>query len=353
MNSISVMFLCSEAFSSKLAVAVASLLDNKKKGTYYDIYVLLEKKYGDAAMRPFRLIEQNYQGFAIHWMEMGDAFATTITNSGGVGKETMYRLMAAEVLPGVDKCIYLDSDTMVLDDLSEMYEFDVENSYISGIYPKHFLSSMIKNYQEAYGALAMKQLENVMGLCSFDQYVGCGVMVMNLKLIREHGITEKLVASAAPGSVPRDQDILNRCCYGHIAKLPVKFCLDLHELNDLGWYVDHEPDDLPDIQNALIHPVVIHYADRFKPWKTLGMRYEDKWWEYASMLGVFVPNWKELKANLKIAESHPGGPVVAQAPPTGTPMTYEEFSKSISYRIGRAITFLPRVIRNAFRRVFK
>ena len=196
-------------------------------------------------------------------------------------------------------------------------------------------------------------LEYNMGLCSFDQYVGAGVMVMNLRKLREDGMCKKFVKAVAPRSLPRDQDILNTCCYGHIAKLPVKYCVDLHELDDLGWFEENEKEMLGEIQSALIHPVVIHYSDRFKPWIAFGMRYEKYWWEYVAELGLMGEMWDELMGNLEKngAASAPGEAPVNRA--ATYQEAYAEFSRGISYRLGRAITYIPRKIYYFFKSLSK
>ncbi|MDY3712392.1 MAG: glycosyltransferase, partial [Agathobaculum sp.] len=141
MNKIPVLYLSSEAYSKILAVSMLSLLDNKEDNTFYEIYVLVEKKYSEQSLKPFRFMEEKYDGFSLHWIEMEDAFSDTKVNVAGVGKETMYRLMAPKMLAGIDRCIYLDSDTLILSDLEEMFEHDIQDNYFSGVYPERFLSN--------------------------------------------------------------------------------------------------------------------------------------------------------------------------------------------------------------------
>ena len=342
MDKIPVLYLSSEAFSKKMAVSIASLLDNKKPTTYYDIYVLVEKIYSKDGLYPFEKLKQEYSDFEIHWVEMDDAFNDTQVNVVGVGKETMYRLMAPEVLPQVERCIYLDADTLILDDLSEMYGYDIGDNYIAGIYPERFLTNMLADYKKAYGGASVRMLEKQVGLCVYDQYIGAGVMIMNLAQMRTDHMVRKFLEAVKPNSLPKDQDILNTCCYGHISKLPVKFCIDLHELDDLDWYADNNEEELRCIQRALGKPVVIHYSDRFKPWVRYGLRYEKIWWNYAFSLGFGGLMWDELMKNLGVENQSPT--IVTVNNGMTYQEAYKEFSKGISYRIGRAITYIPRKI---------
>ena len=194
-----------------------------------------------------------------------------------------------------------------------------------------------------------RKLEREMGLVAFDQYIGAGVMIMNLKLIREENMTEKFLSQVKPHSMPKDQDVLNACCYGRIAKLPARFCIDIHEYDDLDWYAEHDEgfNELSEIQRALLKPIVIHYADKFKPWKMCGLRYEKNWWHYAVSLGLFDDLWSNfldciignngVKTERVLVPDRKGETEIYQ-------MAYQEFSRGISYRVGRAITFIPRKI---------
>lgn len=345
---IPVLFLCSEEFSKYLAVSMVSLLDNKCPSTYYEIYVMTSKRYSAQSMKPFDLMQERYDKFSISWIEMDDAFEDTQKTPSGVGKETYYRLLAAERLPNVNRCIYLDSDTIVLDDLTEMFHFDTRDAYICGIHPIWFLSKMTSDYKKTYGNAAHKMMEKAMGLASYDEYIGAGVMIMNLGLIRHDQMTEKFLKRIKPHSMPVDQDILNTCCYGHIAHLPVKYCVDLHEHNDLDWFAENDEDEFIKIQHALLHPVVVHFSDKYKPWNMLGLRYEREWWRYAYSIGLFDLVWDTfLDAVEKSANI---GQVNILPAPAGvdTSAIYEaaraQFCKSISYRIGRFITYIPRKI---------
>lgn len=338
---IPVLYLSSEYFSRYMAVSMTSLLENKNKDTFYKIYVLVEKQYTKEALVAFERMHEVYNNFSITWVMMDEVFNDTLETPSGVGKETMYRLLAAERLPEVDRCIYLDSDTIVQNDLTEMYLYDIGDAYICGIYPKCFLARMQMEYKKAYGNTATKMLEKNMGLVTFDQYVGAGVMIMNLAKLRKDCMAEKFLKRIMPHSLPKDQDILNVCCYGHIAKLPVKFCVDLHELNDLDWYKENEESMVPEIQKAILNPVVIHFSDRFKPWNAAGIRYGREWWNYAMRAGVIEDLWDDFVLSVATNEDPKSADDIYRN-------AYAQFSKGASYRLGRAITWLPRKILSFF-----
>lgn len=349
LKKVPVLYSSSEEFSKYLAVSMVSLLDNKNEDTFYDIYVLIGEYYNEESLIPFELMKQKYTNFSLNWVEVHDVFADTLVTDRGVGRETLFRLLAAEKLPSVERCIYLDSDTMILNDLTEMYQFDIGDAYICGFYPRRMLSIWYQDYQNNHGHNARRVMEKNMGLVAFDQYVGAGVMTMNLALIRRDHMTAKFLERVKPNTTPKDQDILNACCYGHIAKLPIKYIIDLHDLDDLDWYAENDEgfDELTEIQKALLNPVVIHYADKFKPWKMCGLRYEKQWWHYAVSLGLFDQIWGDFLDEIvtgngvksefiRVSEGKSQTEIYQEA--------YAKFSKGISYRLGRFLTYIPRKI---------
>lgn len=69
------------------------------------------------------------------------------------------------LIKNVDKIIYLDGDTLVYGDLSEMYHLNMNNFYFRGvreILPRRFEAKLNRS-----------------------RFICAGVMVMNLKLIRK------------------------------------------------------------------------------------------------------------------------------------------------------------------------
>ena len=74
-----------------------------------------------------------------------------------------YRLSSLDLIPNIDKIIYLDDDALTFDDLKEMYDIDME-----GFYYKGFLD-----------------VSKDIFLPNIDNYICAGVLPINLKEIRK------------------------------------------------------------------------------------------------------------------------------------------------------------------------
>ena len=75
-----------------------------------------------------------------------------------------YRLSLSNILKDLDKIIYLDCDTIVHKDLTEMYDIQMNDKYYMG-FPAHEISYLVIN--------------------GTRNFINSGVMLINLKLLRK------------------------------------------------------------------------------------------------------------------------------------------------------------------------
>jgi len=122
-----------------------------------------------------------------------------IFSPDGPNINTRYSIMAmmrgafTKILPDETLVLSLDADTIVLDDISELFETDMTDYYVAGAKEPH-------NSRESL-------------------YINAGVMLMNLEKLRD-GTDDKLIAEM--NTVFHDlveQDCINRLCTGHILEI--------------------------------------------------------------------------------------------------------------------------------------
>ena len=113
---------------------------------------------------------------------------------------TMFRLMLPEILPNLNKIIYLDADIFVNTDIKELWDIDVSNYCVAGV----------KDYWVANYAWNPYPVQKE--LVSRDCYINAGVLVLNLNKIRSYcNMKEKTLEYLIenPESNLFDQDALN------------------------------------------------------------------------------------------------------------------------------------------------
>ena len=125
LNDVVIVFACSESFVPYLSVATQSIVDNASPSRRYDIIVLTRDLSPTSMVTLTRQTKEANVG--IGFLDVDSALGDIkLPHHGHFRPETYYRLLAPQLLPNVDKAIYLDSDLIVNADIAELYDYDVE-----------------------------------------------------------------------------------------------------------------------------------------------------------------------------------------------------------------------------------
>lgn len=269
-----------------LVVSLTSLLKSAAKNTFYNIYVLIDVLFGkeseDAVKKSLKVFESQC---TLSFVNVGNVFDQALISIPHITRPTYYRLMIPELIQE-EKCIYLDIDTIILEDLQELMNISLKGKYVAGVWhPGVILDRWEKTI--CRNAKVPKA----------DQYINAGVLVMNLDMMRRDGLTKKFIQLIPRNMPTQDQDILNHVCYGKIAFLPFRY-------NVMTKFADKRIEDYEgcyseaELEEAWNRPYIIHYANPNKPWNSLGCAFADQWWKffvktplYRENIGVFFDDY--------------------------------------------------------------
>ena len=105
---------------------------------------------------------------------------------------TMLRCALATMLPDEKKVLWLDCDTIVNDDISDLFEMDVNGYYYAGVMEPAKSKDVFR-------------------------YINAGVLLCNLELLRGMCKEQEMIAFLNVCKMPWvDQDIINLLCQGRI-----------------------------------------------------------------------------------------------------------------------------------------
>ena len=268
---IPIVFATDKNYIFYTCVAISSLAQNAARETIYDISVLIGEDFPDKSLLDD--VEKKYPNVTIRFIKVNqEAFRNVTINNNHVTKATFYRLLLCDLLDD-DRCIYLDSDIVVTEDLQTLYSVEIDGYYIAGC--RDIWIDMMAEEKRAVRRLRT-------GIPSMDEYVNGGVLVMNLRKIREDGIDRMFVRQLDKNYPYEDQDIMNVCCYGKILHLPAKwniFTLFLGRLEEM-----RAKGIGRDVLEAFgRRQGIIHYATPFiRPWEHALYRANLMWWDVAS-----------------------------------------------------------------------
>ena len=180
-------------------------------------------------------------------------------------KEIYFRLFATKYLPeNIDKILYLDSDTLVINKLDELYNMDFEGNF-------YIATTHVKKILRKINEVRLRIDDDV-------PYINTGVLLINLKELRKIDVQKEVcefVENNSKKLMLPDQDIIT-ALYGNKIKIVDALRYNLGD-RDLNLY------NLNHIKNPIglkwvkENTVIIHYYGRNKPWNK----------NYRGKLGVF------------------------------------------------------------------
>lgn len=260
---IPIFFSIDDGYAPYLAVALNSAIQNCSQERNYRAIILHRELSLDNQAKLAALEKPNFS-IEFYQMQTGlEAITDRKSNYLRCDYFTLtiyFRLFIATMFEEFDKAIYIDSDIAVLGDLAELYDIDLGDNYIGACNDKSVVEvPPLARYMEEYIGV------------SRDEYINSGVLLMNLKLLREKRFDEhflNLLNTYHFDSIAPDQDYINAICNGHIKYL------------DEAW--DAMPNEnAPELEGAKL----IHYNLFSKPWCYDGVQYERYFWEYAKDSG--------------------------------------------------------------------
>ena len=264
---IPVFFAVDNGYIPFLSVALRSLIDNTSKENIYAIKILYTNVTEENKIKIKKYETENISIEFVDLNKQLEEIKEKLYTRNYFSNTTYYRLFIPELYPEYDKAVYIDSDTVCLSDIAELYNTDMGDNLIAGI-PDGVIQAIdiFKDY-----------VERVVGVADYNNYFNAGVIVMNLKELRDYKFEEKFIymLEKIKFEFAQDQDYLNRLCKGRVKIL------------DYSW------NRMPVMGKTEGKINLIHYNLGAKPWYFDNVVYQEYFWEYAKKT-EFYNEIKEL-----------------------------------------------------------
>ena len=252
---IPVFFAVDNGYIPFLGVALSSLIENTSKGNKYAIKVLFTSVTEENKVRIKKYEKENISIEFVDLNKQLEEIKEKLYTRNYFSNTTYYRLFIPELYPEYDKAVYIDSDTICLADIADLYNTDMGDNLIAAV-PDGAVQS-IEPFQD--------YVERVVGVADYNKYFNAGVIVMNLKELREYKFEEKFIYMLGKirFEVAQDQDYLNRLCKGRV------------KIIDYSW------NRMPIMGKRDGEINLIHYNLGAKPWYFDDVLYQEYFWKYA------------------------------------------------------------------------
>ena len=254
-SDVQLFFSCDDAYVPFLAVTLESLRANCDRSRRYFLHIL---HTGLSAENIARLTEAFHGGiFTVEFHDISttvEAFSARLHTRDYYSRTTYYRLFIPDLFPMLDRALYLDSDLIVRGDIAQLYDTEL-GDHLAAAIPDAFV-----NREENLRLYAT----NRVGLESSKVYLNAGVLLMNLRAMREYGFQKVFLSllDAVKFNIAQDQDYLNVICRNRTVLLG-------KEWNTM-------PFDAESSETKLVH-----FNLDNKPWHKDGVPYSGLFWHYA------------------------------------------------------------------------
>lgn len=261
-NEIPVFFATDANYAPFLTVCIKSLLANASKKYFYKLYVLTTSLDEKIQGRIKQSLTPNSTIEFISLKDELDKIQDLFHLRDYYSKETYYRFFIPDLFPEYEKVLYVDCDTILLGDISELYNTDIKD---------YFVAAAVEEVMQTVPVFG-EYVEKFLGVPR-QQYFNAGVLLINNKRFLKFKIAEKFVELSKQYTfrVTQDEDYLNVLCKNKV------------KMVDLGWnktaYKNPEFDD----KNLKL----IHYKINWKPWHYENTLYEEYFWDFAKQTDYY------------------------------------------------------------------
>ena len=253
---IPVFYACDNSFVKYMVVSLKSLLCNASPDYRYRIHIL-HSDITKELQEKVRAMATEYAEICFHDVRMHlQEIAERLPIRDYYSNTTYYRMFIAEMFPEYDKALYIDSDTVVPGDISELYEKELGDNYVGAAHEQ----AMVQ--ENVYGCY----VEEVLGI-DRNNYFNAGVLLINCKAFRENRLLEKFIELLGIYNfvVTQDEDYLNVLCKDKVLWVEQQWNTEM--FGEIPY---------PEEEYKLIHYIMVS-----KPWHYADCRCGAFFWEYA------------------------------------------------------------------------
>lgn len=260
-NVVPIVFCFDKRILLGASVAIKSLIDCALKTTAYDIRIFHSDLNIKEQKNLTKLIENTQHNIGFHYINP-TLFKQVPKSNKSWTEIVYYRFLTSQILKEYEKVIYSDVDVLFKDDLTELYNTEIEDFELGAVRAE-------KNTPQAIGHKYFK--ENLK-----DYIYWSGLLLINNKCFEGKAILNKLLENANLKFKELklfDLDLMNITCQ-NIKPLDFKYCVlqSIYYSNNFENSKDYQylknvysPEELTNAKNC---PAIIHYAGKpGKPWR--------------------------------------------------------------------------------------
>ena len=256
-----------DKYTNQTVVSMVSAIENNKNHELE--FIIMYSSLSEKSVQKFKSIEAS--NVKIRFLEMNESLFSDLTLSHWVTVQAWFRIALANMCKDLDKILYLDCDTLILGDLTELFETNLDGKFLAGVKDVWGVSKYVKR-------LGMES----------NVYVNSGMLLFNCDFCRKEKFFDKVIDFAQNNEKIIefcDQDSINKVAGINKVVLHPKF-----NLMDTWWrngYYEFEGEEETNYLWAKDNPVIAHLTGLKPAFKGCGNKFKDEWWKYAKMTPIY------------------------------------------------------------------
>lgn len=246
-----------------VATTMVSILENTK--SFIDFYVL-DSGITEENQEKICTLKEKYSHFSIEFLKIDvEKHFRGFDVPGYLNLSTYSRFLIPTLKPELGKVLYIDTDVVVLGDISELYAVDLEGFALGAAWDKS---------RKLYNT----DTKDLIEMSNDYKYFNVGVLLIDVRKWIKDEVVKHLFAiqKKYDGKILHaDETLLNKYFDGKYKVFDIKYD-----------YIDYDV-----INRADIKPVIRHFATPMKPWNSnycfagrqvIPLAYFDDFWACAA-----------------------------------------------------------------------
>ena len=267
-NYISIAFCPNNYYVTFTYVSMTSILNTKNYNTYVCFYIVIPKNFNSINISFLNSLYNQYDYFNITFISMDGKYEKAYV-SRYITTQAYYRFSLGELIPYLNKIIYLDSDTICFKDLSNLYNLNFKGKILLGQ-----IISNNKSKKKGYYS------------------INSGILLLNLKEMRNINFEKKIIniINKHYKNAFHDQGIINLYFKKLIGIFPPQYHArpyieDYKEISEFNRKSGNIYDN-DQLYFAWKYPAIKHFVYHSKPNYHNKYNKED-WWYFARISKYF------------------------------------------------------------------
>ncbi|WP_407856159.1 glycosyltransferase family 8 protein [Enterococcus hailinensis] len=244
-----------EAYAPFLSVMIATLLEKTTRKTPVRFLIIDDNLSKSSKEKLIQTANDFSDSATIQFVKVDEELYKDFLVSDHITTTAYFRISMPKLLAeeNYHKLLYIDADTLVLDDISTLYQSSLEGKTIGAVI-------------DPGQTKALQRL----GVTSEDYYFNSGVMAIDVKRWNQQKITEKTIdylKNNADKIIFHDQDALNAVLYEEWHPFHPRWNMQSSLIFDKHPAPTEEYKQL--YKEGREAPAIVHFTGHDKPWNTL------------------------------------------------------------------------------------